>query len=65
LHSGWYLYAGVPSSIFLDGFVCRLLGFLVKRRENPEQAYSNVRLHRGKRYWKEQSREQIVTTTLF
>jgi hypothetical protein len=48
----------------LNGLVCRLLGFLVKRREKPEQLHYNVRPHRGKRYWKEQSKKQILTTTL-
>jgi hypothetical protein len=54
----------VVKTIFLNGLVCRLLGFVVKRREKPEQVLSKVRLHRGKSYWNEQSREQIVTTTL-
>jgi hypothetical protein len=57
LFSGWYFYAGVPSSVVLDGLVCRLLGFLMKRREKPEQVNSTLRLHRGKRYWKDRIRE--------
>jgi len=48
LYIGWFRYAHVPGSIFLDGLVCRLPAFLVKRREKPEQVLSNVRLHRGK-----------------
>jgi hypothetical protein len=31
------LHTGVPSSIFLDAFFCRLLGFPVEMREKPEQ----------------------------
>jgi len=54
----------VVKAIFLDRLVCRLFGFLVKRREKPEQVLSNVRLHRGKSYWNEQSRKQIVTPKL-
>ena len=50
LYRGWYLYVGSPGSLFLNGLVCRLLGFLAKRREMPEQLNCNVRLHRGKRY---------------
>jgi hypothetical protein len=35
--------------------------FLEKGRDKPEEVYSNVRPHRGKRYGNKQSCEDIVT----
>ena len=45
-------------------FVCRLLVFQLKVRQAPEQVQLNVTLPRGKSYWKQQRREQIVTTKM-